>query len=201
MRLLHEKQACIGCDIVDEIGLAQSTTSEHLRILKAAGIITGEIERPRVCYSLNPAALEPLKRLPRRGRWRAARRDRRTEWVRRMSTFERYLTVWVALCIVAGVALGHFLPGVFQAIGACRDRPGQSAGGGADLADDHPDAGEDRLRRARHRCRSIGAASASRCSSTGRSSRSRWRCSAGSSSAICSRPICPPTRSTATSPA
>ncbi|MDH3229368.1 MAG: ACR3 family arsenite efflux transporter [Alphaproteobacteria bacterium] len=34
-----------------------------------------------------------------------------------MSTFERYLTVWVALCIVAGVALGHFLPGVFQAIG------------------------------------------------------------------------------------
>lgn len=62
MRLLDEKQACIGCDIVDEIGLAQSTTSEHLRILKAAGIIAGEIERPRVCYSLNPAALEPLRR-------------------------------------------------------------------------------------------------------------------------------------------
>jgi ACR3 family arsenite transporter len=34
-----------------------------------------------------------------------------------MSTFERYLTVWVALCIIAGVALGHFLPGVFQTIG------------------------------------------------------------------------------------
>jgi ACR3 family arsenite transporter len=34
-----------------------------------------------------------------------------------MSTFERYLTVWVALCIIAGVALGNFLPGVFQAIG------------------------------------------------------------------------------------
>ena len=34
-----------------------------------------------------------------------------------MSTFERYLTVWVALCIVAGVALGHVMPGVFQAIG------------------------------------------------------------------------------------
>ena len=62
VQLLHEKQACIGCDIVDEIGLAQSTTSEHLRILKAAGIITGEIERPRVCYSLNPAALGPLRR-------------------------------------------------------------------------------------------------------------------------------------------
>ncbi|MEP9369166.1 ACR3 family arsenite efflux transporter [Xanthobacter sp. VNH20] len=35
-----------------------------------------------------------------------------------MSTFERYLTVWVALCILAGIALGHFLPGVFQAVGA-----------------------------------------------------------------------------------
>lgn len=60
--MLHERQTCIGCDIVEEIGLAQSTTSEHLRILKAAGIIAGEIERPRVCYSLNPTALEPLRR-------------------------------------------------------------------------------------------------------------------------------------------
>src|SRR3984893_4630656 len=36
----------------------------------------------------------------------------------RMSTFERYLTVWVFLCIVIGIALGQFLPGVFQVIGA-----------------------------------------------------------------------------------
>ena len=35
-----------------------------------------------------------------------------------MSTFERYLTIWVALCIVVGVGLGHVMPGVFQAIGA-----------------------------------------------------------------------------------
>src|SRR5690606_12807774 len=34
-----------------------------------------------------------------------------------MSTFERYLTAWVVLCIVAGVALGHAFPDVFQAIG------------------------------------------------------------------------------------
>ena len=34
-----------------------------------------------------------------------------------MSTFERYLTVWVALCIVAGVALGHLFPGLFRLIG------------------------------------------------------------------------------------
>jgi len=34
-----------------------------------------------------------------------------------MSVFERYLTLWVALCIVAGIALGQVFPGVFQAIG------------------------------------------------------------------------------------
>ena len=60
VRLLHEKQGCIGCDIVDEVGLAQSTVSEHLRILKYAGVIVGRIERPRVCYSLDPRALRPL---------------------------------------------------------------------------------------------------------------------------------------------
>jgi ACR3 family arsenite transporter len=35
-----------------------------------------------------------------------------------MSVFERYLTLWVALCIVAGVALGHLMPGVFHLIGS-----------------------------------------------------------------------------------
>ena len=34
-----------------------------------------------------------------------------------MSSFEKYLTVWVALCIVVGVALGHWFPAVFEAIG------------------------------------------------------------------------------------
>ena len=57
---LLRRTTCIGCDIVAEIGLAASTTSEHLRILKEAGLITGEVERPRVCYSLNPAGLKPL---------------------------------------------------------------------------------------------------------------------------------------------
>lgn len=57
---LLRRQTCIGCDIVAEIGLAASTTSEHLRILKAVGVIVGEIDRPRVCYSLDPAAIAPL---------------------------------------------------------------------------------------------------------------------------------------------
>ena len=58
---LLRRKTCIGCDIVEEIGLAASTTSEHLRILKEARIIVGEIERPRVCYSLDPAAVAPLR--------------------------------------------------------------------------------------------------------------------------------------------
>jgi ArsR family transcriptional regulator, arsenate/arsenite/antimonite-responsive transcriptional repressor len=57
---LLRRQTCIGCDLVEEVGLAASTTSEHLRILKEAGLIVGEIARPRVCYSLNPAAARPL---------------------------------------------------------------------------------------------------------------------------------------------
>ena len=57
---LLRRRTCIGCDLVEEIGLAASTTSEHLRILKEAGILTGEIMRPRVCYSLEPASVGPL---------------------------------------------------------------------------------------------------------------------------------------------
>ncbi|MBE0455038.1 ArsR/SmtB family transcription factor [Roseovarius autotrophicus] len=60
LRLLLATPGCIGGDIVDAVGLAQSTVSEHLRILKAAGVITGEISGPRTCYALNPAALGPL---------------------------------------------------------------------------------------------------------------------------------------------
>lgn len=63
VQFLLTRENCIGGDIVDEIGLAQSTVSEHLRILKAAGVVIGEIERPRICYSLNPASLAPLAAL------------------------------------------------------------------------------------------------------------------------------------------
>ena len=61
IRLLLSKKSCIGGDIVDVVGLAQSTVSEHLRILKTSGIIIGEITRPRVCYSLNPQRLNHFK--------------------------------------------------------------------------------------------------------------------------------------------
>ncbi|RGP38043.1 ArsR/SmtB family transcription factor [Pseudotabrizicola alkalilacus] len=60
LRLLLATPGCIGGDIVGAVGLAQSTVSEHLRILKTAGVITGEIDGPRVCYALNPEALSLL---------------------------------------------------------------------------------------------------------------------------------------------
>ncbi len=60
LRLLLATPGCIAGTIVEAVGLAQSTVSEHLRVLKAADVITGEIDGPRICYALNPAALLPL---------------------------------------------------------------------------------------------------------------------------------------------
>lgn len=60
LRLLQATPGCIGGAIVDAVGLAQSTVSEHLRILKSAGVILGEIDGPRICYALNPKAVAPL---------------------------------------------------------------------------------------------------------------------------------------------
>jgi ACR3 family arsenite transporter len=106
-----------------------------------------------------------------------------------MSLFERWLTLWVFLCIVAGIALGQFCRRPSRRWAAWSGA-GQSAGRPADLGDDHPDAGEGRFRRAA-RGQGMCAASASRCSSTGWSSRSRWPSSAGCSSAMSSRPYLP----------
>ena len=60
---LLSRPGCIGGDIVDQVGLAQSTVSEHLRILKSSGLVIGAIEHPKICYSLDPAALHPLRNL------------------------------------------------------------------------------------------------------------------------------------------
>jgi len=63
LRLLACRATCICGEIVDEVGLAQSTVSQHLKVMKEAGIIQGEIDGPRVCYCLNPRTLERLKAL------------------------------------------------------------------------------------------------------------------------------------------
>ena len=63
LRLLSRRSECVCGEIVDEIGLAQSTVSQHLKVLKDAGLIRGEIDGPRVCYCLEPRALRRLKAL------------------------------------------------------------------------------------------------------------------------------------------
>lgn len=50
---LLKTQSCICGDLVDEIGLAQATISQHLKELKAVGIIKGTIEGTSVCYCIN----------------------------------------------------------------------------------------------------------------------------------------------------
>jgi len=63
MRLLVRREACICGDIVDEIPLAQSTVSQHLKVLKEVGLIRGDIDGPRVCYCVEPRVLRRLKAL------------------------------------------------------------------------------------------------------------------------------------------
>ena len=63
MRLLVRREACICGDIVEELPLAQSTVSQHLKVLKEAGLIRGDIDGPRVCYCVEPRTLRRLKAL------------------------------------------------------------------------------------------------------------------------------------------
>jgi len=53
IRLLLKKQTCICGDLVDELPLSQSTVSQHLKELKEAGLIQGEITGVKTCYCIN----------------------------------------------------------------------------------------------------------------------------------------------------
>lgn len=61
LRLLAHRETCVTGDVVAELPLAQSTVSEHLRILREAGLIQGEIEGPRTRYCINPDGLAALR--------------------------------------------------------------------------------------------------------------------------------------------
>ena len=63
IRLLVRQDGCIVGDIVDVLPLAQSTVSQHLKQLKEAGLIRGEVDGPRVCYCVEPARVALLKAL------------------------------------------------------------------------------------------------------------------------------------------
>lgn len=53
LKFLAGKQSCICGDIVDELPLSQSTVSQHLKELKEAGLIKGEIDGAKVCYCID----------------------------------------------------------------------------------------------------------------------------------------------------
>lgn len=63
LRMLVRQEGCIVGDIVDEVPLAQSTISQHLKQLKDAGLIRGEVDGPRVCYCVEPGVVALFKAL------------------------------------------------------------------------------------------------------------------------------------------
>lgn len=63
VKLLRNRDTCMCGEIVDEMPLAQSTVSQHLKILKEAGLVQGEVDGPKVCYCINVEKLRELKSL------------------------------------------------------------------------------------------------------------------------------------------
>ena len=63
LKLLLQKQSCVCGDLVDDLPLAQSTVSQHLKELKAAGLIQGEIEGTKVCYCIDPQVWQEARGL------------------------------------------------------------------------------------------------------------------------------------------
>jgi len=61
IQYLLKSNSCINGDLVQELGLAQATISQHLRELKDIGIIQGSIEGIRVNYCINPQRWEEIK--------------------------------------------------------------------------------------------------------------------------------------------
>ena len=63
MRLLIARGECICGAIVDELPLAQATVSQHLKVLKEAGLVQGEVDGPRTCYCVNPETVKRFQSL------------------------------------------------------------------------------------------------------------------------------------------
>ncbi len=61
VRILAQTEGCVCGDLVDALPLAQSTVSQHLKVLKDAGLVRGTIDGPRVSYCIDPAALRRLR--------------------------------------------------------------------------------------------------------------------------------------------
>ena len=57
LEILARRETCICGEIVDVMPLSQATVSQHLKILKEAGLITGEIEGQKSCYCINASTM------------------------------------------------------------------------------------------------------------------------------------------------
>ncbi len=63
INFLIKKRECICSDVVNELPLSQSTVSQHLKELKNAGLITGDIDGPRVCYCIDQKRLNEAREI------------------------------------------------------------------------------------------------------------------------------------------
>ncbi|MCC9600435.1 metalloregulator ArsR/SmtB family transcription factor [Stieleria sp. JC731] len=63
VQLLLDRDACVCGEIVGNLPLAQSTVSQHLKILKESGLVQGEVDGPKVCYCINEKQFARLKEL------------------------------------------------------------------------------------------------------------------------------------------
>ncbi len=65
LKILKSKKSCVCGEIVELLPLAQATVSQHLKVLKDAGLIRGEISGPSSCYCLEKKGLAHFKKLVR----------------------------------------------------------------------------------------------------------------------------------------
>jgi ArsR family transcriptional regulator len=63
VRHLASTGTCVCGQIVDVMPLAQATVSQHLKVLKEAGLVQGEVDGPRTCYCLNPETMKRFQSL------------------------------------------------------------------------------------------------------------------------------------------
>lgn len=63
LQVLAERKSCICGEIVTLMPLSQATVSQHLKVLKDAGLISGTIDGPKSCYCIDTAAIAKLRGL------------------------------------------------------------------------------------------------------------------------------------------